>query len=209
VGGLLKGYYRDLQQSQPNHIEIVAEKITLENVIAPVAMDYTIPYSIGRGDSDIGTRRRIARRFLQGGKEWLVLLLLGDFDPDGEKIVHAFARSLRDDFGIEKLKPIKVALTRDQVKAFGLHDDIEAKKTSSSYKEFFRKYQCAHAYELEALRPRQLQDLLRKAIDDILDVEAFNAELTNEKEDAAQLETVRRQVHAALRGVKGIPGGGA
>lgn len=32
IDGFLRGYYRDLQQSQPNHIEIVAEKNTLSNL---------------------------------------------------------------------------------------------------------------------------------------------------------------------------------
>src|SRR5262249_38133657 len=45
----LKGYWRDLQQSQPNHIEIVGEKNTIEGSIREVAMEYCIPYTLGRG----------------------------------------------------------------------------------------------------------------------------------------------------------------
>jgi hypothetical protein len=36
----LKGYARDLQQSQPHHIEIVGEKSTLQNILSPVAAEY-------------------------------------------------------------------------------------------------------------------------------------------------------------------------
>jgi hypothetical protein len=40
MADFLKGYRRDLQQSQPNHIEIVGEKNTVEGSIRPVAMKY-------------------------------------------------------------------------------------------------------------------------------------------------------------------------
>src|SRR5262245_25699529 len=38
LDGFLKGYYRDLMQSQPSHVEIVGEKNTVEGVIRPAAM---------------------------------------------------------------------------------------------------------------------------------------------------------------------------
>ena len=38
------GYTRDLLQSQPNHIELVGEKITVESIIRPVAMRLLHPH---------------------------------------------------------------------------------------------------------------------------------------------------------------------
>jgi len=54
-------------------------------------------------------------------------------------------------------------------------------------------------HELDALTPAQLQQVLTQAIDSVLDVAAFNAELAREKEDAVWLTGVRRTVHEALR----------
>src|SRR5579871_1789829 len=107
-------------QSQPNHVEIVGEKNTIEGVIRPIAMDYTIPYTIGRGYSSLPPRYAMAQRFKQSGKEQLVLLVLSDFDPEGEDIAESFARSMRDDFGIKRIVPIKVALTSEQVQEMPL-----------------------------------------------------------------------------------------
>jgi hypothetical protein len=59
----LKGYYRDLQQSQPNHIEIVGEKNTVDSIIRPVAAEYCIPLTIGRGYCSLPPRHAMARRF--------------------------------------------------------------------------------------------------------------------------------------------------
>jgi len=35
------------------------------------------------------------------------VLIVSDFDPDGEEIAQSFARSLRDDFSISTIKPVK------------------------------------------------------------------------------------------------------
>jgi hypothetical protein len=39
----LTGYYRNRQQSQPNHIEIIAEKLTVRTILSSVADKYSIP----------------------------------------------------------------------------------------------------------------------------------------------------------------------
>ena len=49
LDSLLKGYWRDLMQSQPNHVEILVEKNTVANIIKAVAMQYCIPVTSGRG----------------------------------------------------------------------------------------------------------------------------------------------------------------
>ena len=56
LDSFLGNYWRDYQQSQPNHIEIVGEKNTIEGSIRPVAMKYCIPYTLGRGYCSIEPR---------------------------------------------------------------------------------------------------------------------------------------------------------
>jgi ParB-like chromosome segregation protein Spo0J len=185
-----KGYSRDLMQSQPNHIEIVGEKNTVESIIRPVAAQYCIPVTIGRGYCSLRPRHDIAERFRKSGKDRLVLLILSDFDPDGEEIAHSLARSLRDDFGIEEIEPVKVALTAEQAEEFSLPPNLEAKVTSNQYNRFVAKYG-KNCWELEALPPESLQHVLQDAIDHVIDTEAFNHEIDQEKADATKLEGVR------------------
>ena len=189
--GFCKNYWRDLMQSQPNHIEIVGEKNTIEPIIRPIAAQYTIPMTIGRGFCSLRPRHDIAERFEKSGKDRLVLLILSDFDPDGEEIAHSLARSLRDDFGIKRIEPVKVALTADQVDEYELPPAMQAKQTSTNYKRFADKHG-DDAWELETLPPETLQSVLQEAIDSVLDVEVFNHEVDQEKADAAKLEGVRR-----------------
>lgn len=149
----LKGYYRDLQQSQPNHIEIVGEKNTVQSIVEPVASEFCIPMTTGRGYCSLPPRYALAERFRKSGKEKLILLVLSDLDPDGEEICHSFARSLRDDFGIGSVSALKVGLTREQVDRFRLPPGLEeAKPGSATYAKFVSKYG-KQVYELEALPP--------------------------------------------------------
>lgn len=200
--GFCQHYWRDLLQSQPNHIEIVGEKNTIEPIIRPVAARSCIPITIGRGYCSLRPRFDIAERFRKSGKDRLILLILSDFDPDGEEIAHSLARSLRDDFTIEKITPVKVALTADHVEEFDLPPNLEAKATSKQYRRFVGKYG-KDCWELEALPPETLQRILQEAIDQVIDVEALNREIDQEKADAAKLVGVRRVMLDTLREWRG------
>jgi hypothetical protein len=102
TANFLKGYSRDLLQSQPNHIEVIGEKNTIQGVIRPVCSHYCIPYTIGRGFCSLDPRRQLVERSVASCRENLILLTLSDFDPDGEEISHSFVRSLRDDFALNE-----------------------------------------------------------------------------------------------------------
>jgi hypothetical protein len=197
LDGFLKNYWRDYQRSQPCHLEIVGEKMTLLGTIKPVAAEYCIPMTIGRGFSSLDPRHKMVERFERSGKDKLVVLILSDFDPEGEEIAHSFARSIRDDFSIDNLEPIKVALTSDQVAAHNLPPIMQAKERSSNFGRFNAKHG-KDVWELEALPPTELQRILTEAIDSVLNLDLFNRELDQDKADAVELATVRKRVHDYL-----------
>jgi hypothetical protein len=192
----LDGYFRDLQQSQPNHIEIVGEKNTVQASIRGVAMEYCIPYTLGRGYCSLDPRHKMHQRFLASGKRKLVILILSDFDPEGEDIAHSFTRSMRDDFGVDVVAK-KVCLTHDQVLERNLPQTFDIKKTSSRYKKHAKKYG-DRAHELEALPAAERARLLREAIEEVMDIAAYNREIDAETEDAAKLESLRQKAIKAM-----------
>jgi hypothetical protein len=49
--------------------------------------------------------------------------------------------------------------------------------------------------------------MLRRAVEGVLDPDAFNAELDRERDEAARLEALRRQATAALGGSLSPPDG--
>ena len=78
---------------------------------------------------------------------------------------------MRDDFGIDDIVAVKVGLTAEQVVGVGVATEMEAKKSSTNYKRFHAQHG-SNVFELEAVPPTTLQDILRKAIDSVLDIGA-------------------------------------
>jgi hypothetical protein len=135
-------------------------------------------------------------RFKASGKDRLTLLFLSDFDPEGEDIPNSFALSMRDDFGIRHVDLKKVCLTYDQVQERSLYSDFDPDEKEGSRKAKFQdKYGEDQPYfELEALDNEDRKDLLRDAIDEVLDHDAFDREQQAERADAARLEGLRKAV---------------
>jgi hypothetical protein len=193
--------WRNLPQSQPNHIEILVEKNTMLPIVKPIAMEYCIRVTSGRGYSSLPPRWEMAQRFKKSGKHALVVLILSDLDPDGVEIADSYARSMRDDFNIDDIHCVRVALTPAQVRKFKIKHPIDPREKKSANLAKFTKLYGNSAYELEALEPADLQSILRKAIDGVIDHGAFEHEVNEEGKDAAFLVGVRKRVTEALSGL--------
>ena len=195
--GFLRGYARDLMQSQPHHIEVVVEKRTKYAAAKNIAMNYTIPVTAGKGFASIPPRYQMAKRYRESGRDKLILIFLTDFDPDGEQIASSFARSMRDDFGITNIHPIKAALTAEQVRTLNLPSSLEAKESSPNFNKFVARHG-ARVVELDAMPSPVLARALKEAIESVLDVEAFNSEVATEKVECAEIAARRVAVMRQL-----------
>jgi hypothetical protein len=122
-------------------------------------------------------------RYRMSGKMMLVILFLSDHDPEGWDIAESFAKSMRDEFRVDEVKAIKVALKPDQVAQLKLPPNTDAKKTSSRYKRFAARFGPA-AYELEAAPPAMLEKWLDESIRSVLDIGRFNGQVESENKDA-------------------------
>ena len=200
----LTGYSRNLMQGQPHHIEIILEKNALRTVIESVAREYCIPITTVRGFSSLSPRNDLVARFNKSGKSKLVLLMLTDFDPDGDAIAASFAGSMRDDFHLRNIHPVKVALTAEDVAKYDLPSDMDAKPSSPNYAKFLKRYGATKAVELDAAPVKLLQQKLRDEIEGVLDMAEYAAQIKLEQQDAAQIEAHRAIVFDAIR-----PPGGA
>jgi hypothetical protein len=193
VEGILEtlevSYRRDLLQSQPQHIELVTEKLTTLNVLRPVAEEFTVGLNVVRGFSSFPTLRNIARRTRESGKHGLVLVCVSDLDPEGIAIVESLASLLRDEHRVKQIRVVRAAITPAQVAQFSLPANMEAKAGSSRRDAFVRRYG-ATVHELEALEPKQLQQAVREALQGVLDAGLYNAELAAEAENAAVVAKV-------------------
>lgn len=193
----LAGYTRNLMQGQPHHIEILLEKNALRSIIESVAKKYCIPVTTSRGYSSLSPRFDLVQRFLKSGKPKLILLMLTDFDPDGEQIAQSFARSLRDDFGLKNIHPVKVALTAEDIKNHALPSDMDAKPSSPNYKKFIAQYG-VKAVELDAAPVDLLKSSLESAIQSFLDMDEYQAQIDLEAKDALKIEVHRQLLFSSI-----------
>jgi hypothetical protein len=198
----LTGYWRNRQQSQPHHIEIVAEKLTVRSILQRVAQEFTIPLTISRGMSSLPPKKAIRDRYVSSRKDRLILLVVTDLDPAGDAIAQDLVKSFQRDFAISRIEAYKVALTIDQVSEFGLQPSMEAKESSPTYKRFVAKYGVTDAYELEAMEPATLAQELESAIQGVLDLDLYNQELTAEEADSARIIAVKEQTEAFFKSLK-------
>lgn len=187
-------------QSQPNHIEILAEKNTVLTSVKKVAEKYCIPVTSGRGHASLDPRRKLFQRYQESGKEELIIIVVSDFDPAGECIAESFCRSMRDDFGVSKIVPVKAALTHTQIQSLSLvSDGLTPKTKDRQRKAFIEKYgEDQLCYELEAIEPKTLENILADTIDSVIDIEAFNAEIDKEREDSLMIQATKNSLKGTL-----------
>jgi hypothetical protein len=199
---LFAGYWRNLLQSQPNFVELLVEKNTVYHMAEKIASKYQINIRSGRGFNSIEPYYDITQDYLASGKKRLILIVLSDFDPEGEMIPHTAGRTLRDDFRIPEadLTIIKAGVTRAQ--SATLPQMLFAKESSSNHQWFLdRNDGDGSVWELEALNPAVMLADLEKVIQSVLDMELFNREAAIEQEEAVYLDAVRRTASEALRGI--------
>ncbi len=202
VNNLFGGYWRDLLQSQPNHIEVVCEKNTIYHMVLRVTEQYQIPTSSGRGFNSIDPWHDLFERYAASSKQRLIVIVLSDYDPEGEMIPQVGGRTLRDDFGALNLTILKAGVTRAQIAAYRLPPQNFAKESSSNYAWFVEANGGDDTvYELEALNPEDMLRDLDEVIRSVIDVDLFNRETATEQEEAVYLEAARNKAAAALRGL--------
>lgn len=196
---LFSNYRRNLLQSQPSHTELIVEKMTVQSIADRAAGRFGVTVTVGRGFSSITAKHDLVSRFLRSGKNTLTLLVVSDFDPEGECISENLVASIRHEFGIHNVLARKIALTMDQVETLELPSGGKAKKTSSRYESFVSKWG-DDVYELEALEPAQLEKLIVDAIVAVTDADLIRYEQERESEEARELEARRRIALAAMGG---------
>jgi hypothetical protein len=127
-----------------------------------------------------------------------------DWDPEGQMIPQVAGRTLINDFCVNArdLEIIPAGVTREQIERYHLQPQNFAKEGSSNRQWFIRRNGGnAAVYELEALRPPDMQADLDKIIRGVLDIDLFNREVATEREESPYLEACRTKAIEAMRGL--------
>ena len=128
----------------------------------------------------------------------MTLIVASDFDPEGIDLAKDAVRSLRDQWDIT-VGYHRVGVNRDQINELNLASDFNpAKRTSSRYKTFVDETGTEQTWELEALPPRYIQKRLREAIEENMDIDAYQQSVDRETEEARELMEIRDNLTSDL-----------
>ena len=167
-----------------------------------VTQEYQITTSSPRGFSSIDLWHEIYERYIASRKQRLILIVLSDFDPEGEQIPQVGGRTLRDDFGINDLEIIKAGVTRDQINSTTCPLKISRKRslriTTGSSNATTATIRFMNSKR--SIR-RRCSKTLEDTITSVLDVELYNAEVAAEDYEATYLEAAHKKAMEAFQGL--------
>ncbi len=181
----------DKWDDQPVHVEVMAEKDAVSGTLEPICRTLDIPFTANRGYSSqsfMYRRGKILRDKLIAGKS-VVVLYLGDHDPSGLDMDRDVYDRLSLFAGASSgaLDVVRIALTREQIEHYNPPPN-PAKLTDSRAASYVRVHG-DESWELDALDPMVLTDLVDVAVRAVRDDDLWAAAVERENEMREQLAT--------------------
>ena len=183
-----RSYRRDRWTDQPDRIEVWSEKGTIRGTLAPVLHQYGVTFRVMHGYGSATAVHEIAEQSLEGGKPWIVLYV-GDWDPSGLHMSEVDLPNRVSRYGGE-VEIVRVALTIGHVATEHLPSfAAEEKKRDPRFAWYVRRYG-RRCWELDALNPVILRDVVESAIRERLDLDAWNRAAHAEEAERESLVTI-------------------
>lgn len=177
----------DKWEDQPFRPEIWIEKEALAGVFGKVCSELDVPFFSCRGYASQSEMHSAAKRL----EHWAgvsgqtpVVFHFGDHDPSGLDMT----RDIKERLELFSNHPIivdRLALNINQVEEFNPPPN-PAKITDSRAKIYIRQFG-GHSWELDALSPAALADIVRGQINGLIDFDLWEKSLEREKEGQASL----------------------
>lgn len=184
-------YKSNLWDDQEYHCEVWIEKDALVGVIEPVCTEYRVDYFACRGYSSQSEQRSAGKRLIQhihNGKK-IVVFHLGDHDPSGIDMTRDNEDRLRmfitADADADSFEIRRLALNMDQVKKYKPPPN-PAKMTDSRF-DGYVKIHGNKSWELDALNPTIIGNLIKKNIVSLIDDDLWQEATKREQKNRDKL----------------------
>jgi len=187
VNSAAYSYHLDHWKGQKNYVEVWVEKDALVGIVGQICSKLDVNYFSCRGhvsQSEMwGAARRLRRHVDQGQN--IVLLHLGDHDPSGKDMSRDIVDRLTtfETYGVDFNR---LALNMDQIELYNPPPN-PTKLTDSRATGYIDQYgyEC---WELDALEPQVISDLISENVRKYRDDKLYNAILKQEREEKELLE---------------------
>lgn len=189
-----RSFTLDLWEGQSTRVEVWVEKDALSQIVEQAAAYYGVTTFANRGYVSASAMWESAQRLLNlpGQVNSVHILHFGDHDPSGidmtrdiEKRLTLYAGEPNQDAGqtYKEVIVTRIALTMEQVTEYEPPPN-PAKVTDSRF-ESYRKLYGDDSWELDAIPPDDLEELVKTGIQDLCDIDAL--------EDRREFETAEQQ----------------
>jgi hypothetical protein len=176
-----RSYRRDFWNQQPARVEVWSEKGTVRGVLQPVLREYAVGFRVMHGFASATAVYDVAQD--DDGRP-LVALYVGDYDPSGMFMSESDLLKY-DGYHVELRR---IALKREQTAGL-LSFPATDKKADKRYPWFVRNYG-KRCWELDALDPNVLRDIVEAEIKSEIEPEAWARCVTVNKAEQASLRHV-------------------
>jgi hypothetical protein len=182
-------YHLDHWQGQEYRPEVWVEKQALEAVVGQACEPLDVPYFSCKGYTSQSEMWRAAGRFERYARrgQQPVIIHLGDHDPSGIDMTRDITERINYLFGVEA-QVVRIALNMDQVEEFGPPPN-PAKVTDSRAAGYIARYGTS-SWELDALEPAYMQELIQRHIQDHCEGEKWDAVHERQEEQRRLLKVL-------------------
>lgn len=167
----------DHWEDQEYRVEVWIEKEALVGVIARICQNLDIPYFACKGYVSQSEMWGAAQRIINYNATTTVLHL-GDHDPSGLDMTRDIEERL-ELFNAHNVHVERIALNYDQIQEYNPPPNF-AKMSDSRYSNYTKRYG-SQSWELDALEPRVLRDLIQTHTLPFRDREIWQATIKKEK----------------------------
>jgi len=194
MNAVVNGYRLPRWDDQGYHVELWCEKDALAGVLRPLADQYHLTMMVNRGYSSQSAMKESAERleYAAGTGKERVILYIGDQDPSGEDMVRDVGDRLELLSNQAGAEVIKLAITEEQVETYQPPPN-PAKMSDSRAAGFVARFGTS-SYEADALPPDVLAQVVRDAVTDYIDQDAWDAVGEREEADKGLLREARDHV---------------
>lgn len=189
ISAVAQQYREDLWATQDYYPEVWIEKEALVGVIQPVCNRWRVPYFACRGYASQSAQYGASKRFLRAHRDGKkpIIFHLGDHDPSGIDMTRENEDKIELLTGLSV--PVKrLALNMDQVETYNPPPN-PAKETDARFEGYMRRFGDT-SWELDALSPEVIDNLIDTEINEILNPRAWKAAQKQEREQKATLARV-------------------
>lgn len=175
------------EQPVKRRIEVWVEKDAAVGIVEPTCNKLRLPYFSCRGYSSSSGLYEAGKRlqaYRERGYETLILYA-GDHDPSGVQMTEVSEDRVAL-YARESIPFVRIALTMEQIEEHNPPPNF-VKETDSRTKWYIEKFDTEDCWELDALLPDTVDQIIRGHVEPLIDQEAWDKTMESEAEHKATL----------------------